>query len=79
MTASGQTRRFELSWHVGFTPDSGRIAARRRTDASGQKPDMRCNLPTCAASITVMSYRPSQSIRVPALNAAAPRRKSALP
>ena len=25
------------SWHVGFTPDSGRIAARQRTDASGQK------------------------------------------
>jgi hypothetical protein len=23
------------SWHVGFTPDSGRIAARQRTDASG--------------------------------------------
>jgi hypothetical protein len=37
MTAAGQTRRFELSWHVGFTPDSGRIAARQRTDASGQQ------------------------------------------
>jgi hypothetical protein len=24
------------SWHVGFTPDFGRIAARQRTDASGQ-------------------------------------------
>jgi hypothetical protein len=30
-------------------------------------------------SITLMSYRPSQSIRVPALNAAAARRKSVLP
>ena len=26
----------QLSRHVGFTPDSGRIAARQRTDASGQ-------------------------------------------
>jgi hypothetical protein len=25
------------SWHVGFTPDFGRIAARQRTDAPGQK------------------------------------------
>jgi hypothetical protein len=25
----------ELSWNVGFTPNSGRIAARQRTDASG--------------------------------------------
>jgi hypothetical protein len=25
------------SWHVGFTPDSGRIAARQRTDASAHK------------------------------------------
>ena len=37
MTASGQTRRFELSWHVGFTSDFGRIAARQRTDASGHR------------------------------------------
>ena len=33
----GQSRRLGLSWHVGFTPDFGRIAARQRTDASGQK------------------------------------------
>jgi len=25
-----------LSWHAGFTPDCGRIAAGLRTDASGQ-------------------------------------------
>jgi hypothetical protein len=25
------------SWHVGFTPDFGRIAARQRTDAPGPK------------------------------------------
>src|ERR1700733_11720949 len=26
------------SWHVGLIPNSGRIAARQRTDASGQQP-----------------------------------------
>ena len=32
----GSNASAELSWHVGFTPDFGRIAARQRTDASGQ-------------------------------------------
>ena len=30
-----------LSWHVGFTPNSGRVAARQRTDASGQSQTLR--------------------------------------
>ena len=38
MTATGQNASVEPSWHVGFTPDSGRIAVRQRTDASGQEP-----------------------------------------
>ena len=32
----GQSASVERCWHVGFTPDSGRIAATQRTDASGQ-------------------------------------------
>ena len=32
----GPNASLELSWHVGYTSDSGRIAARQRTDASGQ-------------------------------------------
>ena len=46
MLTSGSTKRrphvsygsfasVELSWHVGFTPDFGRMVATRRTDASG--------------------------------------------
>jgi hypothetical protein len=35
--SNGSNTSVELSWHVGFTSDSGRIAARQRTDASGQK------------------------------------------
>jgi hypothetical protein len=33
----GSNASVELSRHVGFTSDSGRIAARQRTDASGQQ------------------------------------------
>ena len=33
----GSIASVERCRHVGFTPDSGRIAARQRTDASGQK------------------------------------------
>ena len=43
------------------------------------KRDMRVQSSNLCGSITVMSYRPCQSIRVPALNAAAARRKSVLP
>lgn len=33
----GQTRRLsDCRWHVSFTPDTGRIAATQRSDASGQ-------------------------------------------
>jgi hypothetical protein len=32
---SGSTASVEQSWHVGFTPDSGRVAVTQRTDASG--------------------------------------------
>jgi hypothetical protein len=34
---SGSTASVERSRHVGFTPDSGRMAATQRTDASGHK------------------------------------------
>ena len=34
--AFGSNASVQLSRHVGFTPNSGRIAARQRTDASGQ-------------------------------------------
>jgi hypothetical protein len=30
------------SWHVGFTPDFGRIAARQKTDAPGQQQTFSC-------------------------------------
>ena len=36
----GSNASVELSWHVGFTSDSGRIAARQRTDASGLARDI---------------------------------------
>src|ERR1700722_713822 len=62
-------------WRVGFA----RTGKRRPFHDARQNQTCECSLPTCAAPITMMSYRPSQSIRVPALNAAAPRRKSALP
>src|SRR6478672_2620613 len=45
----------------------------------GPNRDMRVQSTNLCGSITVMSYRPCQSIRVPALNAAAARRKSVLP
>ena len=35
--AVGSNASVQLSQHVGFTPNSGRIAARQRTDASGQE------------------------------------------
>jgi hypothetical protein len=34
---SGSTASVERSRHVGFTPDSGRMAATQLNDASGQK------------------------------------------
>src|SRR6202043_3224766 len=34
-TQAGSFVSVELSWHVGFTPDFGRMLATRRTDASG--------------------------------------------
>src|SRR5580700_4706582 len=34
-TQPGSIASVGLSWHVGFTPDSGHVAARQRTDASG--------------------------------------------
>ena len=34
-----------LSWHVGFTPDPGRIAATQRTDASGHNETFRRKTP----------------------------------
>ena len=39
-----------LSWHVGFTPDSGRVAARQRTDASGQSQTLRGGVAAVPAS-----------------------------
>ena len=33
---NGSLASVELSWHVGFTSDSGRVVAKQRTDASGQ-------------------------------------------
>jgi hypothetical protein len=36
--ADSATASVQLYRHVGFTPDCGRIAARQRTDASGQAP-----------------------------------------
>ena len=36
MSQLGQNASVGPSWHVGFTPNSGRIAARQRTDTSGQ-------------------------------------------
>ena len=35
-TQAGSIASVELSWHVGFTPDSGRMAATQIADASGQ-------------------------------------------
>ena len=35
--ADGLIASVGLSWHAGFTPNSGCIAARQRTDASGHK------------------------------------------
>ena len=35
MVRSGSNASVQLSRHVGFTPDFGRIAARQQTDASG--------------------------------------------
>jgi hypothetical protein len=35
MSEMGSNASVQPSRHVGFTPDSGRIAARQRTDASG--------------------------------------------
>ena len=34
--SNGSNASVELSWHVGFTPNSGRMTATRRTDAPGQ-------------------------------------------
>jgi hypothetical protein len=51
----------------------------RPVHTDGPKRDMRVQSTNLCGSIAVMSYRPCQSIRVPALNAAAARRKSVLP
>ena len=78
----GHSRHFERARGVSVCPlllRSLPIYLTPAFAAKGQNQTGECSLPTCTASITVMSYRPSQSIRVPALNAAAPRRKSALP
>jgi hypothetical protein len=39
MSEMGPIALVELSWHVGFTPDFGRMVATHRTDASGPLPD----------------------------------------
>ena len=39
--AFGSNASVELSWHVGFNPNSERIAARQRTDALGPKRHVR--------------------------------------
>ena len=51
----------------------------RPVHTHGPKRDMQLQSTNLCGSITVMSYRHCQSIRVPALNAAAARRKSVLP
>jgi hypothetical protein len=33
----GSNASVDLFWHVGFTPDSGRMLATQRTDASGHQ------------------------------------------
>ena len=37
MSVVGSIASVELSWHVGFTPDFGRMVATKRTGASGQQ------------------------------------------
>jgi hypothetical protein len=38
---NGSNASVELSWHVDFTPDFGRMVAKQRTDDSGQEPASR--------------------------------------
>jgi hypothetical protein len=38
ISAWGQNASVELSWHVGFTPDFGRMVATQRTGAAGHEP-----------------------------------------
>ena len=46
MVAFGSIASFERCRHVGFTPNSGRMAATQQTDASGQKANI------CAGQLT---------------------------
>jgi hypothetical protein len=62
-----------------FSKSSFSACYARPVHTDGPKRDMRVQSTNLCGSITVMSYRPCQSIRVPALNAAAARRKSVLP
>ena len=39
--SDGSNASVELSWHVGFTPDFGRMVATQRADASGHERTLR--------------------------------------